>query len=293
VKRPELEPSGWAFEFENEHYPDIDDTAMVLLGLLHASASDPAHQERVERRAVNWLVNMQSKDGGWAAFDVDNDWQLLNAIPFADHNAMLDPTCPDITGRVLESLCRRGFTLADETIQGGVNYLMRSQERNGSWYGRWGVNYIYGTALALRGLRAAQAQAGDAVRRAAKWLGSVQNEDGGWGESCDSYREGTYVGAPSTPSQTAWALIGLLAAGEGHHDAIRRGLSHLLETQREDGTWEESLATGTGFPNVFYLRYTMYRQYFPHLAIALARQALGLTGPGEARGSLAAAQTAI
>ena len=281
VKRPDLEPSGWAFEFENDHYPDIDDTAMVLLGMLHANASDQTAQERVERRAVNWLVNMQSKDGGWAAFDVDNDWQLLNAVPFADHNAMLDPTCPDITGRVLEALCRRGFTMADETVRRGVEYLVKNQERNGSWYGRWGVNYIYGTFLALRGLRAAQAIAVDTFRRASKWLISIQNADGGWGESCDSYREDTFVPAPSTPSQTAWALIGLMAAGEGFHEPVRRGFDFLLSTQREDGSWDEQLATGTGFPNVFYLRYTLYRQYFPHLALALARRTLGLTGEGE------------
>jgi squalene-hopene/tetraprenyl-beta-curcumene cyclase len=275
VKRPDLEPSGWAFEFNNEHYPDIDDTAMVLLALLHAQASDPAAQERCERRAINWLINMQSKDGGWAAFDVDNDWQLLNKVPFADHNAMLDPTCPDITGRVLESLCRRGLTINDDPVRRGVEYLLRNQERNGSWYGRWGVNYIYGTFLALRGLRAAQAPAQDAIRRAARWLVSIQNQDGGWGESCASYSEDRYVNAPSTPSQTAWALIGLLASGESHFDSLRRGVEWLVSTQRPDGTWAEDLATGTGFPNVFYMRYTLYRQYFPHLALALVRRALG------------------
>ena len=281
VKRPDLEPSGWAFEFDNDHYPDIDDTAQVLLALAHASATDEALQERVEHRAINWLVNMQSKDGGWAAFDVDNDWQLLNAVPFADHNAMLDPTCPDITGRVLEALCRRGFTLADETVGRGVEYLLKSQERNGSWYGRWGVNYIYGTFLALRGLRAAQAPATDAMRRGAKWLVSVQNPDGGWGESCDSYRDDSFVAAPSTPSQTAWALLGLMAAGESFIEPVRRGLNCLLATQREDGTWTEDLATGTGFPNVFYLRYSLYRQYFPHLALAMARRSLGLPGDND------------
>ena len=289
VKRPNVEPSGWVFEYENEHYPDIDDTAQVLLALSHASASDETQQERAEGRAINWLVNMQSKDGGWAAFDVDNDWQLLNAIPFADHNAMLDPTCPDITGRVLEALCRRGFTLADETVARGVEYLLKNQERNGSWYGRWGVDYIYGTFLALRGLRAAQAQATEAIRHAAKWLVSVQNEDGGWGESCDSYREDSFVAAPSTPSQTAWALLGLMAACDTHAEPVRRGLNYLLATQREDGTWDEELATGTGFPNVFYLRYTMYRQYFPHLALSMARRSLGLIGESEASNALATA----
>jgi squalene-hopene/tetraprenyl-beta-curcumene cyclase len=292
VKRPDLEPSGWAFEFDNDHYPDIDDTAMVLLGLQHANSSDEAMQERVERRAINWLVNMQSKDGGWAAFDVDNDWQLLNAVPFADHNAMLDPTCPDITGRVLEALCRRGFTLADETVGRGVEYLLKSQERNGSWYGRWGVDYIYGTFLALRGLRAAQAPSTDAMRRGAKWLVSVQNPDGGWGESCDSYRDDTFVAAPSTPSQTAWALLGLMATGESYAEAVRRGLDYLLTTQREDGTWSEELATGTGFPNVFYLRYSMYRQYFPHLALAHARRALGLSGGTDTAGWLVSSSVA-
>jgi squalene-hopene/tetraprenyl-beta-curcumene cyclase len=292
VKRPDLEPSGWAFEFDNEHYPDIDDTAMVLLGLQHANSSDEAMQERVERRAINWLVNMQSKDGGWAAFDVDNDWQLLNAVPFADHNAMLDPTCPDITGRVLEALCRRGFTLADETVGRAVEYLLKSQERNGSWYGRWGVNYVYGTFLALRGLRAAQAPATDAMRHGAKWLISVQNPDGGWGESCDSYRDDTFVPAPSTPSQTAWALLGLMATGESHAIPVRRGLDYLLTTQREDGTWEEELATGTGFPNVFYLRYSLYRQYFPHLALAHARRSLGLSGETDTSGWLVAPRSA-
>jgi squalene-hopene/tetraprenyl-beta-curcumene cyclase len=286
VKRPDLEPSGWVFEYENEHYPDIDDTAQVLLALSHASASDETLQERAEGRAINWLVNMQSKDGGWAAFDVDNDWQLLNAIPFADHNAMLDPTCPDITGRVLEALCRRGFSPADETVARGVEYLLKNQERNGSWYGRWGVDYIYGTFLALRGLRAAQAPAADAMRRAARWLVSVQNSDGGWGESCDSYREDSFVSAPSTPSQTAWALLGLMAAGESYVDPVRRGLNYLLTTQRADGTWAEELATGTGFPNVFYLRYTLYRQYFPHLALAQARRLLGFHAENEASTAL-------
>lgn len=281
VKRPELPPSGWAFEFANEHYPDIDDTAMVLLALMHAEASDPEAQKRCEARAMNWLVNMQSKDGGWAAFDVDNDWQLLNKVPFADHNAMLDPTCPDITGRVLESLSRRGLTIQEPPILRGCEYLLKTQERNGSWYGRWGVDYIYGTFLALRGLKATRTPAPDAIRKAARWIASVQNEDGGWGESCESYEVDHFVPAPSTPSQTAWALVGLLASGESHFESLRRGIEYLVETQRDDGTWAEDLATGTGFPNVFYMRYTLYRQYFPHLALSLARKALGYGGPAE------------
>jgi len=275
VKRPDLEPSGWAFEFANEHYPDIDDTAMVLLAMQHAQASDAAAQERCERRAVSWLVGMQSGDGGWAAFDADNNWAFLNRVPFADHNAMLDPSCPDITGRVLEALCRRGFKLSDPPIERGVGFLLETQERDGSWYGRWGVNYLYGTFLALRGLRAAQdAGASKAVWKAGKWIVSVQNEDGGWGESCAGYNEGHFVPAPSTPSQTAWALLGLIAAGQGDTEALTRGVRHLVATQKPDGTWDEHLATGTGFPNVFYLRYTLYRNYFPLLALTQARRAI-------------------
>lgn len=268
VKRPDLEPSGWAFEFANEYYPDIDDTAMVLLALLHARASDAVRQERVERRAINWLFGMQSHDGGWAAFDVDNNWEILNKVPFADHNAMLDPTCPDITGRVLEALGRRGFHYPHPAIKRGVQYLLGRQEDFGGWYGRWGVNYIYGTFLALRGLlHTHSAVARPAIRKAAAWIRSIQNADGGWGESCASYRVHRYVKAPSTPSQTAWALLALAASGETSSAAVRRGVAYLLDTQRADGTWDETLFTGTGFPNVFYLQYHMYRDYFPLLAL--------------------------
>ena len=269
VKRPELEPSGWAFEFANEHYPDIDDTAMVLLALRHAKASDPERQTRAERRAVNWLIGMQGSDGGWAAFDVDNDWSLLNKVPFADHNAMLDPACPDITGRVLEALTRMGLPSYHSTIRRGVEFLLRTQERDGSWYGRWGVNYIYGTFLALRGLAAAKAaDAEEAIRRGREFLASIQNHDGGWGESCGSYRTNHYMQAPSTPSQTAWALLGLAAAGDTDSGIVQRGLKWLLDRQKPDGRWDEESMTGTGFPNVFYLSYHLYRDYFPMLALA-------------------------
>lgn len=273
VKRPGLEPSGWAFEFENEHYPDIDDTAMVLLALLHAKGSDPVKQARAEKRAINWLLGMQSSDGGWAAFDVDCDWDLLNKVPFADHNAMLDPTCPDITGRVLESLCRRGFTTEHSAIQRGVQYLIDHQESNGSWYGRWGVNYIYGTFLAMRGLEAAKSrEARPALQRGLEWVKSVQNVDGGWGESCAGYAKNKYVPAESTPSQTAWALLALAAGGDKASEHMTRGVRYLLNTQKPDGTWDERLATGTGFPGVFYLSYHMYRQYFPLLALSVCRE---------------------
>ena len=268
-KRPDLTPSGWAFEFANESYPDIDDTAMVLLTLLHVKASDPERQAKTERRATDWLLGMQSSDGGWAAFDVDNNWEILNRVPFADHNAMLDPTCADITGRVLESLCKRGMTYRDEPIHRGVRYLMTTQERDGRWYGRWGVNYIYGTFLALRGLQAAgDPSSHRAVRQGVAWLKSVQGEDGGWGESCLGYETDTYTPAPSTPSQTAWALLGLIVAEGPDSPAVERGVEWLHENQRADGTWHEELHTGTGFPNVFYLSYGLYRNYFPLLALA-------------------------
>jgi squalene-hopene/tetraprenyl-beta-curcumene cyclase len=269
VKRPNLEPSGWAFEFANEYYPDIDDTAMVLLGLLHASASDPARKERTTRRALNWLLGMQGSDGGWSAFDVDNDWKILNQVPFADHNAMLDPSCPDITGRVLECLSRYGYKPGHPAIDAGVRYLLMTQETDGSWYGRWGVNYTYGTFLALRGLQATgDIRARAAMARAADFLRGTQNQDGGWGESCASYAVNKYVPAPSTASQTAWALLGLAAAGDRASHVVNRGIEYLLESQRSDGSWDENLATGTGFPNVFYLTYHLYRHYFPLLALS-------------------------
>ncbi len=270
VKRPDTEPSGWAFEFANEFYPDIDDTAQVLLALLHAKATDAQSQAACERRAINWLLAMQSEDGGWAAFDVDNNWAVLNQVPFADHNAMLDPTCPDITGRVLESLCRRGLA-GHEAVRRGVAYLLQAQEKDGSWYGRWGVNYIYGSFLAMRGLAASgRPGAREAVARAADWLRTVQNPDGGWGESCASYECDHFVPAPSCPSQTAWAVLGLLAANDRESPAVRRGLQFLLDRRNPDGTWPEDATTGTGFPQVFYLTYAMYRDYFPLLALAKA-----------------------
>lgn len=272
VKRPHLEPSGWAFEFANEQYPDIDDTAIVLMALEHCRASDPEKQRQVESRATEWLKGMQSRDGGYAAFDADNNRGVLNAIPFSDHNAMLDPTCPDITGRVLEALARRGVPKTDPAVRDAVHYLVNTQEKNGSWYGRWGVNYLYGTFLALRGLRAAGYDDPNLYRRAADWVISVQNPDGGWGESCLSYLHDEFVSAPSTPSQTAWALLTLHAAGRKDSPYAERGLRYLIDTQAGDGSWPEDVATGTGFPNVFYMRYTMYRHYFPLWVLGLYAQ---------------------
>lgn len=269
VKRPNTEPSGWYFEFANEFYPDIDDTAMILLGLQHCRASNQGALDACTNRAVRWLLDMQSRDGGWAAFDVDNTWEPLGFVPFADHNAMLDPTCPDITGRVLEALCKYGVPRDHPAVKKAVEYLIRTQEADGSWYGRWGVNYIYGTFLAVRGLRAAGMNDREAyILRAGEWLRSNQNADGGWGESCASYERDTFVGAESTPSQTAWALLGLFASGDDSSLSVRNGLDYLVETQRDDGTWDEHLATGTGFPRVFYLQYHLYRNSFPLLALS-------------------------
>jgi squalene-hopene/tetraprenyl-beta-curcumene cyclase len=276
VKRPDTEPSGWAFEFANEFYPDIDDTAMVLLAMMHAQGSDARAQTVCEQRAIHWLLAMQSSDGGWAAFDVDNNWAVLNQVPFADHNAMLDPTCPDITGRVLECLCRRGMQ-DHEAVRRGVGYLLAAQEKDGSWYGRWGVNYIYGSFLAMRGLAASGLPGTqDAIVRAAKWLRAVQNSDGGWGESCASYARDGFVPAPSCASQTAWAVLGLFAAGDRDSAQVTRGMRFLVERQTSEGKWAETASTGTGFPNVFYLNYAMYRDYFPLLALATGRPAAGI-----------------
>jgi squalene-hopene/tetraprenyl-beta-curcumene cyclase len=269
VKRPNIEPSGWYFEFANEFYPDIDDTAMVLLALYHTHASNSTNFDSCVKRALNWLVGMQSKDGGWAAFDVDNDWEVLSKVPFADHNAMLDPTCPDITGRVLEAFVLYGFESQHPVVRRGVDYLKRTQEADGSWYGRWGVDYIYGTFLALRGLRSSGESDREAyILRAGEWLRSIQNADGGWGESCESYDRNTFVPAASTASQTAWAILGLLASGDTTSESLRRGIEYLVANQKADGTWDEDQATGTGFPRVFYLTYHLYRQSFPVLALS-------------------------
>jgi len=269
VKRPYVEPSGWAFEFQNDWYPDIDDTAMVLLAFPHMKASNPAAQAATRRRALDWLLATQSKDGGWAAFDVDNNWEILTHVPFADHNAMLDPTCADITGRTLEALAANGMSRNNHACRRAIDYLIRTQLADGSWYGRWGVAYIYGTCLALRGLRAMGEDDHEPyIQRANEWLRSIQNPDGGWGESCASYDNEIYTVAESTPSQTAWALMGLIAGCDTYSSSVRDGVEYLLATQDSDGSWAEKLATGTGFPKVFYLNYHYYRLYFPLLALA-------------------------
>lgn len=282
VKNPGVEPSGWAFEFGNRFYPDTDDTMMVLAALARAGLRD----DPVFSRALRWLLSFQCRDGGWAAFDKDVTQAWLEDVPFADHNAILDPTCSDLTGRVLELLGAIDFDRECAAVRRALRYLRQTQEDDGSWYGRWGVNYIYGTWQVLRGLRAiGEDMRQDWVLRARDWLESCQNEDGGWGESCASYDDPNLKGkGPSTASQTAWALMGLIAAvgpdesAKLDQRAIRRGIAYLVETQAADGSWDEAQVTGTGFPSVFYLRYDMYRNNWPLLALATYRKAKTVAG---------------
>jgi len=264
-------PGGWYFEMRNEFYPDVDDTCMALmvLGQARAAGADPAREAAIAR-GLDWMLGMQNDDGGWASFDRGNDKDWLTHVPFADHNAMIDPSTADITGRVLESLSTLGgFTLQHPVVQRAVAFLKRDQTTEGAWYGRWGVNYIYGTWQALRGL-AVIGESMDAiyVRRAARWLVDHQNADGGWGESIASYDDLSKKGVgESTSSQTAWAIMGLMAAGETANPAVRRGVAWLLERQQSAGSWEQIPWTGTGFPKVFYLNYHFYRHYFPLMAL--------------------------
>ena len=242
---------------------------MAMLALSEARAPGGPARKACQDRALAWLLAMQSRDGGWAAFDADNDWAFLSYVPFADHNAMLDPACADITGRVLEALAAHGVPGDHPAVRRGVAWLVRHQEADGSWYGRWGVAYIYGTCFALRGLAAAGESDREAhILRAGEWLRSIQNADGGWGESCASYDNGAFTPGPSTPSQTAWAILGLIAGGDTDSLSVKSGIEYLVETQRADGSWEEDLTTGTGFPRVFYLQYHLYRNYFPLMALA-------------------------
>jgi len=276
VKVKNTEPGGWYFEFNNEFYPDVDDSAMVLLALSRVANPRERYQDEVAQRAVNWIFAMQCKNGGWASFDKDNNKMVFQHIPFADHNAMLDPATVDITGRVLEMLADYGFDQTDKRIRKAIEFIKSEQEADGSWFGRWGVNYIYGTMQVLRGLEAVGVWNHEPyMQQAAEWLRSVQNADGGWGESCGSYDDPNQKGiGPSTPSQTAWAVLGLLAAGDTHSDSVARGTAYLLRTQKRDGSWDESQYTGTGFPRVFYLAYHLYRSYFPLLALATYGKAM-------------------
>jgi squalene-hopene/tetraprenyl-beta-curcumene cyclase len=270
VRNPFPEASGWAFEFNNIHYPDTDDTGMVLMALRLAQPREETELRAIFGRALPWLLSFQCRDGGWGAFDKEVTKRWLEDIPFADHNAILDPTCSDLTGRTLELLGYIAFDRASDCVQRGIQYLKETQESDGSWYGRWGVNYIYGTWQVLRGLRAiGEDMRQDWIVRASEWLASCQNADGGWGETCATYDDPGLKGkGESTASQTAWALMGLCAAGDPHSPAICRGVEFLLCTQNRDGSWTEPQTTGTGFPRVFYLRYDMYRNNWPLLALA-------------------------
>ncbi|MBE7211977.1 MAG: squalene--hopene cyclase [Gluconacetobacter diazotrophicus] len=273
VQRPELDPGGWAFQYNNPHYPDVDDTAVVAM-LLHRH--DPAANAEAIERARRWIIGMQSRNGGWGAFDVDNDTDFLNHLPFADHGALLDPPTADVTARCLSFLAQLGHEADRPCIERGVAYLRREQEKDGSWFGRWGTNYIYGTWSVLCALNAVGIAHDDpAVRRGADWLLSVQREDGGWGEDCATF-EGAEAGRyhESLPSQTAWAMLGLMAAGRRGEPAVARAADYLAEHQDADGEWQEQPYNAVGFPRVFYLRYHGYRLFFPLMALSRYR-ALG------------------
>jgi squalene-hopene/tetraprenyl-beta-curcumene cyclase len=272
LKTPGTLPGGWAFEFRNDFFPDVDDTAFVLMALQRVDYPDKARMEAAIRRGLTWLLAMQNRDGGWGAFDHNNDQQFLCQIPFADHNAMIDPSTADVTARVVECLGRYGWPRTHPVIERAVRFLLRDQTADGSWFGRWGVNYVYGTSGVLRALETVALSAREYCQRAVRWLREVQNADGGFGESIASYYDPALKAkGASTASQTAWGLIGLLAASELDDPAVSRAVTHLVEQQQPDGSWAESAFTGTGFPCVFYLKYHLYRNYFPLYALARYR----------------------
>jgi squalene-hopene/tetraprenyl-beta-curcumene cyclase len=273
-ERPNVRPGGWAFQYNNAHYPDLDDTAVVVMALDRADkAAGKTTATGAIERGREWVVGLQSRNGGWGAFDADNTYHYLNNIPFADHGALLDPPTEDVTARCVGMLAQLGEASSPAT-RAAIDYLVREQRPDGSWFGRWGVNFIYGTWSTLAGLNVARIDpAAPMIRKAVEWLVSIQNGDGGWGEDCDSYRL-DYTGyqqAPSTASQTAWALLGLMAAGEVDHPSVARGIAYLKDTQAPDGLWSQEHYTGGGFPRVFYLRYHGYPKFFPLWAVARYR----------------------
>jgi len=277
---PEVEPGGWYFQYENEFYPDFDDTAVVLSALWKCEVPDEDAKRDAVARGLRWLLAQQSENGGWASYDKDNNRVYFNHIPFADHGALLDPPTADVTARVVMAAGELGFGPDLPQMRKALAFLREGQEADGSWYGRWGVNYLYGTWSVLAGLDAIGDDLGGAPGRAAAWLTAQQNSDGGWGESCLSYEDPATRGVgPSTASQTAWALMALILAGHAEGEAVRRGIGWLMDRQRPDGAWEEQAFTGTGFPRVFYLRYHMYCKYFPLWALALYRNRLHAVVP--------------
>jgi squalene-hopene/tetraprenyl-beta-curcumene cyclase len=278
VKNRQGEPGAWAFEFDNRFYPDVDDSAVVVMALHGVKLPNEKLKQQAITRALRWIASMQCKPGGWGAFDVDNDQEWLNAIPYADLKAMIDPNTADVTARVVEMLGMCHLSIEPDKLSKAITYLLAEQEPEGCWFGRWGVNYIYGTSGVLSALALINPQKHQLrIQRGADWLIQCQNADGGWGESCRSYDDPSLKGlGKSTASQTAWALIGLLAAGEATGklaiDTIERGIDYLLSTQQANGTWDEAEFTGTGFPCHFYLKYHLYQQYFPLIAISRYQQ---------------------
>lgn len=273
IKNPHLDPGGWAFEFANDWYPDVDDSAVILFTLKRVMGLEEHRKDHALARGLQWTLGMQSKNGGWGAFDTDNTLDLWNQIPFGDMKAMIDPPTADLTGRLLELMGTFGYDGDMRQAKRALKFIRETQEPDGSWWGRWGVNYIYGTWSVLAGLRAiGENLEQDYIRRAVAWLKDHQNPDGGWGESCLSYWDRSQAGkGDSTPSQTAWAILGLLAGEEGTSQAVVRGIAYLLAQQESAGSWPEDLCTGTGFPRHFYLRYYGYRNYFPLMALGQFR----------------------
>jgi squalene-hopene/tetraprenyl-beta-curcumene cyclase len=282
IKRPDLEPGGWAFEFYNDWYPDVDDSAVILSVLAESTNDNPEAKERSIRAGANWVMGMQSKDGGFAAFDADQTATWLNHVPLADVEAVVDPSCADLTGRVLEMMASVGYRTDHPVATRAIEWLKRNQSPAGGWRGRWGINFIYGTFSALSGLRAIGVDINQPwIKRAVNWLKSKQNPDGGWGESPLSDKDPAWHGRGiSTASQTAWALIGLIAGEDGLSEHAMRGAQWLSEQQNDDGAWTELESTGNGFPNHFYLRYHMYAHYFPLMALGRFRKRLVETAAG-------------